>query len=144
MTVAKDVRQKEIIMGKLQHGSDLLEEFTQLAEDKNIRLGRIEAIGAVQKACIGYYHQDRHEYRFIELNQPLEIVSLTGNISIKEGKPIVHSHIALADNSGALHGGHLAPGTTVFACEYIIEIYDGPTFERSFDPETELPLWNIT
>lgn len=144
MTVAKDVRQKEIIMGKLQHGSDLLEEFTQLAEDKNIRLGRIEAIGAVQKACIGYYHQDRQEYRFIELNQPLEIVSLTGNISIKEGRPIVHSHIALADNSGALHGGHLAPGTIVFACEYIIEIYDGPTFERSFDPETGLPLWNIT
>jgi len=130
-------------MGKLRYGADLLEEITEICKEKNIRLGRIEAIGAVQKACIGFYHQSDRSYQFHTIDQPLEITNLTGNISIKDGGPFVHAHITLADATGQAYGGHLAPGTIVFACEWIIEAYDGTVFERRFDDETGLPLWAI-
>ncbi len=40
----------------------------------------------------------------------------------------------------AVVGGHLAPGTTVFAAEYVIQAFDGPEFCRGFDEMTGLPL----
>jgi predicted DNA-binding protein with PD1-like motif len=143
MAIIRDVEQREIVMGKLRHGADLLEELTELCKNRGIKLGRVEAIGAVQKACVGYYRQRKREYEFLTFDRPLEILNLTGNISIKDGAPIVHAHITLADHSGAAYGGHLAPGTIVFACEYLIEVYDGPVFERGFDEETGLPLWTM-
>jgi uncharacterized protein len=143
MAAITKVRHKEIFMGKLMHGADLLEEITEICKERNIQLGRIEAIGAVQKASIGFYNQTKREYEFITINEPLEITNLTGNISIKDGTPFVHAHVTLADSSGKAYGGHLAPGTIVFACEFIMETFDGSALKRGFDQDTGLSLWSI-
>ena len=127
--------------GRLAHGADLLEELTALCLEKGVKLGRIEAIGAVQKAKIGFYDQSRHEYGFMTIDRPMEILNLTGNISLRDGKPMVHAHITLGDRDGKTYGGHLASGTTVFACEYMIQRIEGDAFVRGFDEETGLPLW---
>ncbi|MFC1889781.1 PPC domain-containing DNA-binding protein, partial [Thermodesulfobacteriota bacterium] len=139
----RKVEAKETTMGKLRHGADLLEEITGICKDRGIRLGRVEAIGAVSRACVGYYNQETREYEFHTLDEPLEIVSLKGNISIKDGEPMVHAHVTLADRAGKAFGGHLAAGTIVFACEWVIEAFEGPAFERGYDEETGLPLWTM-
>jgi len=139
----KSVQSKALFMGKLKHGSDLLEEITEFCIQKDIRLGRINAIGAVQKACVGFYNQTTREYQFINIDQALEITSLMGNVSIKDGRPMVHAHITLADEKGNCFGGHLASGTIIFACELILEVFDGPVFNRGYDEVTGLPLWEI-
>lgn len=144
MALIKKTKSSDIIMGRLDHGVDLLEELTDICRENDIRLGRVEAIGAVRKARLAYYDQHTFEYRFFSIDKPLEIVTLTGNISLKDGKPFVHAHIALADKTGAVFGGHLASGTIVFACETIIESMEGSSFERKFDEETHLPLWKET
>jgi hypothetical protein len=130
-------------MGKLSFGCDLLEELTKIATEHGIRLGRIEAIGAVQKVRIGFYNQNKRKYQFHLFSQPMEIVKLAGNISTKDGKPFVHAHITLADKAGKSCGGHLAEGTTVFACEFILETFEGPEFNRYLDEETGLSLWSL-
>ena len=144
MAVMKKVKSRELFMGKLSHGGDLLKEITDLCRKENIQLGRIEALGAVQKASLAFYNQQTHEYQFFVIDQPLEITKLVGNVSLKDGTPIVHAHITLADKTGKTYGGHLAPGTVIFACEFILEVFDGPIFERGFDEETSLPLWTIS
>jgi hypothetical protein len=141
MADMKNVSQKSVYMGRLPHGGDLLEELTTICRDRQIQCGRVEAIGAVQKACIGYYDQNKWEYQFHTLNQAMEILKLSGNISLKEGAPMVHAHITLADGQGRAFGGHLAPGTIIFACECIIEVFDSSAFNRVYDEETGLPLW---
>ena len=130
-------------MGKLSCGCDLLQELTDVCVKGNVRLGRVEAIGAVRKARIGFYNQENRKYQFSSIDCPLEIAQLTGNVSLKDGKPFVHAHITLVDEKGKSYGGHLAPGTIVFACEFVIESFDGPGFERVPDAETGLPLWSI-
>ncbi len=140
----KKVESRELFMGKLTYGSDLIEELTDICIRKNIRLGRIEALGAVQKACIGYYDQNSREYQFINLDQHLEITNFIGNVSLKDDNPIVHAHVTLADETGKAYGGHLAPGTIVFACEFILESFEGPAFNRGLDEETGLPLWDMS
>ena len=143
MTEFKPVKSREIIMGKLGYGCDLLEELTNVATERGVRLGRIEAMGAVKKARIGFYNQESRTYQFHDFDHPLEITKLAGNISLKDGKPFVHAHITLSDESGKCYGGHLVPGTVVFACEFILEAFDGPDFNRRYDEETGLPLWSI-
>ena len=97
----------------------------------------------MKKARLGYYNQKEREYHFYELDQTLEITSLVGNVSIKDGAPIVHAHVTFSDEDGHAYGGHLAPGTIVFACEIVIQVLDDPKFERRLDQETGLPLWNM-
>ena len=143
MGILKEVKKANVFMGRLRHGADLLDELTGICEEKDIRLGRVEAIGAVRKACIGFYDQEKLEYRFINIDEPLEIANLTGNISIKDGNPFVHAHVTLADSSGRAFGGHLAQGTIIFAGECVIEILEGQVFERGFDRETGLSLWTL-
>ena len=69
MNKMKTVKPKKIFMGKLAHGCDLLEEITNICIQENIKLARIEALGAVQKACIGYYDQKAREYRFVDIDE---------------------------------------------------------------------------
>ncbi len=143
MDLLKYVKPSKIFMGNIEHNSDLLEGITRICEEKNIRLGRIEAIGSVKNARLGFYNQKEQKYHYIDLSEPLEIVNLTGNISVKDGRPIAHAHVTLSDGRGNAFGGHLAPGTIVFACEIIICTFDGPEFLRGHNYDTGLPLWDI-
>jgi len=129
------------LMGRLEHGADLLEELTSVCAANGVTLGWVHALGALQRARLGYYDQDAREYRFIDVGRHLEITNLVGNVSLKDGEPIIHAHVTLADDEARAFGGHLAPGTIVFACEFCIQVFDGPELSRSFDAETGLPLW---
>ncbi|OPL16265.1 MAG: DNA-binding protein [delta proteobacterium MLS_D] len=135
------VQSKTRYMGRLSRGSDILEAVNELCRREGIRLGRVEAIGAVEKARLGYYDQQAREYRYNQLDRPLEITSLSGNISLRDGEPFVHAHITLADSDGRTYGGHLAEGNIAFACEFMVEVFEGAPLERRFDEETDLYLW---
>lgn len=143
MAVYNELNKGKIFLGKLRHGGDLLDELTSVCKANDIKLGRIEALGAVQKACIGFYDQVKREYKYFELEGCLEITNLIGNVSLKDGEPIVHAHITFADNTGRAFGGHLAAGTIIFATEFLIETLDGPQYNRGYDEQTGLPLWNM-
>jgi predicted DNA-binding protein with PD1-like motif len=130
------------IMGRLVKGADLLEALEEQCRRHNITLGEVRAIGAVTRARVGYYKQDIQKYMFLDLDRPLEILSLIGNISLKDGQPMVHAHVTLGDEEGRAFGGHLASGAPVFACEFVIqENQSDKLFQRALDNETGLFLW---
>ncbi len=133
----------KILMGKLPYGSDLLEGLSLICDKEKISVGKIEGIGAVQSAVIGYYDQNFKEYRWTTIDKKMEVLALVGNISIKDNKPFVHAHITLADEHHKIYGGHLSKGTIVFAFEYTITILKGDDLIREFDKQTGLFLWNI-
>ena len=143
MTMRREMHSQRYLIGRLPHGSDLLEEITRICREESVRLGRVDAIGAVRKARIAYYDQDARDYRYIEMDRELELTKLVGNVTLKEDQPMVHAHLTLADKEGKAFGGHLAPGTVVFACEFIIQVFDGPSLTRSYDQETGLQLWSM-
>ena len=132
---------KNLFMGKLPHGGDLLAELEKICSDKKIKTGILTAIGAVKNATVGFYNQSEKKYLKHQFDKPLEILSLNGNISIKDDKTMVHAHIVLSDSEGNSFGGHLMPGTTIFACEFWIFEIEGELLIRGFDEVTGLPLW---
>ena len=143
MAVFNRVKLKRTLIGKLNHNEDLLQDLVSVCKKEHIRLGRISAIGAVKKARIGFYDQQARQYKYLEIDKNLEITSLTGNVSTRDDEPMVHAHITLCDCNGTAYGGHLAEGTVVFACEFVMDVYEGPQYLRGYDEATGLPLWKI-
>ena len=139
----KLVKEGRRLIGRFESGDDLLEVLTGLCRRENIRLGTFEIIGAVKNAKLGYFDQQEKKYTgCVELDKKLEINACLGNISIKDGEIFCHAHITLADWEGRAFGGHLMPGTIVFAAEFYIEELLGAEMVRSLDPKTGLPLWS--
>lgn len=129
-------------LGRLRHGDDLLRSLEKVCQEHNITLGEVRAVGAVTRARVGYYDQNKKEYFFLEMDQPLEILALVGNVSLNEAQPMVHAHVTLGDTAGRSFGGHLGEGTPVFACEFAIyEHLADKALTRQYDPETGLRLW---
>jgi len=141
MPTYRNLTSTRTIMGRLDHNKDLLEELTSVCEAEGVKLATVTALGAVRKARIGFYNQQTREYEFVELEEPLEILSLVGNVSLRDGRPMVHAHITLGTEAGTAYGGHLAPGTVVFACEFVLRVLEGAEFVRQYDGDTGLPLW---
>lgn len=134
-------RSGRVFVGRLAHGADIITELTRIAAEKGVAAGRVEVIGAVKKARVGYYDQTAREYGFREFDEPLEICSLVGNVSLRDGAPFVHAHVTLADEDLRAFGGHLAEGTVVFAAEFRIEELPGAKLNRVPDETTGLALW---
>jgi predicted DNA-binding protein with PD1-like motif len=136
-------RVKRTVIGQLERGTDLYAGVTRVVQEHRIAVGRVTGMGAVQRATLAYYNQKTMTYQTIELNEPLEIVSLYGNISLKDGEPFAHVHVVLSDEKGNGKGGHLLPGgTPVFACELTIEEFEGPPLARGTDAATGRSLWS--
>jgi uncharacterized protein len=136
------LRVKRMFLGQLPYGADLLEGLTQIVREEHIRLGRVQGIGATTHAVVAYYDQNTRKYNPLEFPGGMEILSLNGNVSLRDGKPFVHVHLLLGDPDGRVIGGHLLPGTKLFACEVSIEELEGEELVRTFHEQTGLHLWN--
>ena len=129
-------------MRRLAPGADLLEELNKLVRAEGIALGAVSGIGALRKAAVGIFLPDVREYKTNSFDEEMEICALTGNVSLKDGEPFVHAHLALSDREGRGFGGHVMPGCEIFVAEVVVWEFDGPRLER--EPREEcggLALW---
>jgi uncharacterized protein len=141
MMMTRRVESVKRLVGKLSFGADLLEELGEMCLREEIRFAWFAGLGAVSKACVAYYDQEKREYLSRIIDRRLEITHLVGNVSLRDDSPFVHAHVTLADGEGHAYGGHLASGTVIFACEIVLEAFSGPAPERVYDQTTGLYLW---
>ena len=138
-----ETKNNRSFLGRFECGDDLLSALTDFCKQNKIKMGVFNLIGAVQKAKMGYYNQEKKEYvDCIDLEKKLEISACMGNISLKYNEIMVHAHITLSDYEGKTYGGHLRPGTIIFAAEFFIQELSGGQLIRKKDEKTGLPLWN--
>lgn len=124
---------------RLVRGEKIISELKQFCQKKNISSGIFFGIGAVEEATLGFYHLSTKTYEFRHLSQALEIVSLTGNVSIVDNEPFLHIHGVFSDSNLFCLGGHLEEGNVGPTCEiYLIDFED--TIERVFDEEIGMKL----
>jgi predicted DNA-binding protein with PD1-like motif len=74
------------------------------------------------------------------VEEPVELASCLGNISLLKGQPFVHAHAVLANNQGQVWAGHLVRGT-IFAAELYLQELTGQSLNRTPDFITGLNLW---
>ena len=132
----------KIVIARLYEDEDLLETINQAAKRSNINTGVFSLIGTLKRAAVQFYHE--RKYETIHIEGPLEIVSCTGNISLKENQPFAHAHIALSDEKGNVKGGHLMQGCIIGATGelMLIEASDLRII-RKYDKKTNLFLLSM-
>jgi len=123
-------------------GEDLLQTIQQFCVHHQIPCGLIQGIGAVDQATYSVYDQKSKKYIKFNRTEELEILSLSGNVSLFDDKPMVHAHIALSDREGKACGGHLMSGTRVYSAEIFIQELSGDPKVRKQDKATQLSLWS--
>ena len=75
------------LLATLEHGAEIIGQITRVIRENDIRAGHLNVIGALDQAEIGYYDQVSHSYQGIQINEPVELASCSGNISLLAGQP---------------------------------------------------------
>ncbi len=132
---------KQIHLLRVETGDDLLGAIERFVESQEITTAWLSYLGAVKGASLRYYDQSKLEYGDFQISEPLEVLVGTGNVSLLDGRPFVHTHAVFSDESGRAFGGHVNHGCEVWALEVKIEEYEGESPVRLPHAETGLNLW---
>jgi predicted DNA-binding protein with PD1-like motif len=128
---------------RIPTGEDLLGYLEDFITANGIEAAWLSYLGAVQTAALRYYDQAERAYCDFHIHQHLEVISGTGNVSLLDGRPFIHTHAVFADASGRAFGGHVNHGCEVWALEVKIEEFAGEAPVRRFDEKTGLSLWDV-
>ncbi len=132
----------KVVFARLSEDEDLLEKINLAATQSDVNVGFFNLIGTLKKAKVGFYREGKYET--IEIVGPLEIVSCTGNIALKEGKPFAHTHIVISDEKGKAMGGHVMPGCIIGVTGELVLIEAADVhLNRQLDKKTQLFLWSM-
>lgn len=135
-------KQKNTYIIRLFKGEKIIEALTKFLTEQKITSAYLLGIGAVSEAELAHYDLEKKKYSSKKFNEQLEIINMTGNIALLEGKPMIHTHIALGDKGMKVLGGHLKEATVAATCEIILKTFE-ENLEREHDPEIGLNLLKL-
>ena len=124
----------------LAKGDNINKTFESFAEVKGVGCAWLNGIGALENPEIGYYSLEDKSYHRKIFKGEYELISLIGNITLKEGKPFSHTHITFSDTEFRVFGGHLFNANITAAGEFIMQ-FGSDEINREMNAEIGLPLW---
>lgn len=137
---SKKIENRHII--RLERGEKIIEGIKDFCTKNNIKLGYFFGIGALDEAELAHYTVENKKYTSKVLKQPLEIVSLIGNITTMDNEVYLHCHITLGDEEMKAIAGHLKDGKISATCEIILVELEGE-INRKHDDFIGLNLLDI-
>lgn len=127
---------------RVDPGEEILEKIEELCRKEEIRLGSAVGLGAANRAVVGLFDTVNKVYKKKELTGPMEITSLVGNISTKDGEIYLHFHVNLCDEEMRISGGHMNACYVSATAEITVTEFDG-TVERRMDEGIGLNLYRF-
>jgi hypothetical protein len=127
---------------RLDTGVDIAEALTAFAADQRVDAGTVTGLGAGYGWTLGYFDRAAREYRRQTFPGEWELLSLQGNLAIREGRPIAHVHVVLGGPDFQTVGGHLFEGRVGATCELTVRKLPGYQL-RVLDEATGLYLLNL-
>jgi predicted DNA-binding protein with PD1-like motif len=111
----------------------------QLCEAERIAAASLSGIGGFRKATLAFYDMQSKRYEPLEVDEQVEVVSLTGNITQYSGKAKIHAHCIVGDRNGRTTGGHLLAGVVRPTLELFVDEIGVPLV-REDRPDIGIPL----
>jgi uncharacterized protein len=120
-------------------GDEAFSGLLEFAEKYNVTSAHFTAIGALNKATLGWFDPARKMYKKIPVNGQHEVIGMSGDIALYQGKPVVHTHMVVGGADGATRAGHVLEAYVSPTLEVMVTV--GPVaMQKRFDPETDLTL----
>ena len=127
---------------RLDTDEDIVAAIARFADDRRIDTGVVSGIGSVHHAVLGYFDRSSREYLRRTVEADCEIVSLAGNIALKDGKAFPHLHVTLGTRDFQALAGHLFEGKVAATCELVVRALPG-IVQRKKDEASGLWLLDV-
>jgi predicted DNA-binding protein with PD1-like motif len=120
-------------------GDEAFSGLHEFAEQYHVTSAHFTAIGALSGATVGWFDPQRKMYKKIPINGQHEVIGMSGDIALYQGKPVVHTHMVVGGPDGTTRGGHVIEAYVSPTLEVMVTV-DSVTMQKRFDPATDLTL----
>ncbi len=90
----------------LKKDDKIIEKLSEFIDAEQVKGGYMYGIGAVSSVEIAHYDLSEKKYSSKTFEEPLELLSLLGDVAFKDGEKIVHCHV---ENMATGVHNHLLP-----------------------------------
>ncbi len=120
-------------------GDEAFSGLLEFAQKYHVTSAHFTAIGAVNGATLGWFDPQRKAYKKIPITGQHEVIGMSGDIALYQGKPVVHTHMLVGESDGTTRGGHVLAAYVSPTLEVMVTV-DPVTMQKRFDPDTDLTL----
>src|ERR1700692_2126932 len=120
-------------------GDEAFSGLLEFAQKYHVSSAHFTAIGAVNGAMLGWFDPQRKMYKQIPINGQHEVIGMSGDIALYQGKPVVHTHMVVGTSDGTTRGGHVLAAYASPTLEVMVTV-DPAAMQKRFDPDTDLTL----
>ena len=119
--LVSDAPSAQVYVVVLDSGEGAFGALTKFANDAKVTAASLTAIGAFERATVGWFDFASKSYRKIEINEQCEVLCALGDIATgDDGKASLHMHIVLGLSDGSTRGGHLLAGIVRPTLEVVV------------------------
>ena len=120
-------------------GDEVMSDLVEFAGSNKLGAARLTAIGAFSEVTLGYFDWEKKDYKKIPVREQVEVLSLIGDVALKDGEPKVHAHVVVGRSDGTTMGGHLIEARVRPTLEVILT--ESPAhLQKQVDEESGLAL----
>jgi predicted DNA-binding protein with PD1-like motif len=95
----------------LDAGDEAFAAISDFANSNRLGGASLSAIGAFERATVGWFDLRAKSYRPIEIDEQCEGLTLLGDIAVgDDGRASLHMHAVLGLKDGSTRGGHFLNG----------------------------------
>jgi uncharacterized protein len=123
----------------LETGDEAMHALESWAAEQRVRASQFSAIGAFERATVAYFDWSSKQYIPIAIDEQVEVLTLSGDITIEKDKRKVHAHVVLGKSDATAHGGHLMKGFVRPTLEVIVTELPRHLYRRH-DPASGIAL----
>src|SRR5947209_7273882 len=81
-------------------GDEAFSGLLEFAEKYQVTSAHFTAIGALDEATLGWFDPQRKMYKKIPIVGQHEVIGMSGDIALYQGKPVVHTHMMVGSRDG--------------------------------------------
>src|SRR5216683_257049 len=130
-------------------GDEAFSGLQKFAEDYHVTSAHFTAIGAVNGATLGWFDPQRKMYKKIPITGQHEVIGMSGDIALYQGKPVVHTHMLVGASDGTPRAGHVLAANVAPTLEVMVTVnpikmqkrLDADTDLTLIDPSLEVATW---
>ena len=120
-------------------GDEAFSGLQEFAEKYHVTSAHFTAIGAINGTILGWFDPQRKMYKKIPITGQHEVIGMSGDIALYQGKPVVHTHMVVGYPDGTTRGGHVLEAYVSPTLEVMVTV-DPIAMHKRFDPDTDLTL----
>jgi predicted DNA-binding protein with PD1-like motif len=124
-------------------GDEAFSGLLEFAEKYHVTSAHFTAIGALNKATLGWFDPQRKMYKKIPINGQHEVIAMSGDIALYQGNPVVHTHMVVGSPDGTTRAGHVLDAYVSPTLEVMVTVAP-VAMRKRLDPETDLTLIDPT